>query len=195
MKNISTAAILTQGTHNSQTWFKQWFDSSFYHQLYANRDEHEAASFIDELVNELRPATDSRMLDLGCGTGSTAVALARQGIRMFAVDLSPTMCRLARLNAQKKLRNLSKSVGHRIHFCDYCDSPSAFLESSIVASLLKECDREPSCPKARDRQAPSRRDQGGRRAGTAGAILDLMASARRDPSPPGHEGRPGVHRQ
>ncbi len=34
--------------------------------------------------------------DLACGTGTTALALARLGISMFAVDLSPVMCRLAR---------------------------------------------------------------------------------------------------
>jgi SAM-dependent methyltransferase len=48
--------------------------------------------------------------DLACGTGSTAVALASQGLRMFAVDVSPTMCRLTRLNAKK-----AKVPVHIIH--------------------------------------------------------------------------------
>ena len=34
--------------------------------------------------------------DLACGTGTTALVLARKGIKMYGVDLSPTMCRLAR---------------------------------------------------------------------------------------------------
>ncbi len=34
--------------------------------------------------------------DLACGTGTTAMILARKGIRTYAVDLSPLMCRLAR---------------------------------------------------------------------------------------------------
>ena len=34
--------------------------------------------------------------DLACGTGTTALALVRKGIGMYGVDLSPTMCRLAR---------------------------------------------------------------------------------------------------
>ncbi|MBK5294886.1 MAG: class I SAM-dependent methyltransferase [Acidobacteriia bacterium] len=37
--------------------------------------------------------------DLACGTGTTALALAREGIKMFAVDLSPIMYRLAREKA------------------------------------------------------------------------------------------------
>lgn len=39
--------------------------------------------------------------DLCCGTGTTAVELARRGIRMYGVDLSPTMCRLARAKARR----------------------------------------------------------------------------------------------
>jgi SAM-dependent methyltransferase len=39
--------------------------------------------------------------DLACGTGTTALSLARQGIGMFAVDLSPVMCRMAREKARR----------------------------------------------------------------------------------------------
>ena len=39
--------------------------------------------------------------DLACGTGTTALILARKGIRMYAVDLSPGMCRLAREKARR----------------------------------------------------------------------------------------------
>ena len=39
--------------------------------------------------------------DLACGTGTTALELARHGIRVYGVDLSPTMCRLARAKARR----------------------------------------------------------------------------------------------
>ena len=39
--------------------------------------------------------------DLACGTGTTALQLARRGIRMWGVDLSPMMCRLAREKASR----------------------------------------------------------------------------------------------
>ena len=45
--------------------------------------------------------------DLACGTGTTAVDLAQRGIRMFAVDASPQMCRLARQKARE--------AGVRVH--------------------------------------------------------------------------------
>jgi len=39
--------------------------------------------------------------DLACGSGTTAVSLARSGIRTVAVDNSPGMCRLAREKARR----------------------------------------------------------------------------------------------
>jgi SAM-dependent methyltransferase len=39
--------------------------------------------------------------DLACGTGTTALQLARGGIVMYGVDRSPHMCRLAREKAQR----------------------------------------------------------------------------------------------
>ena len=39
--------------------------------------------------------------DIACGTGTTALELATQGVRMFGVDLSPEMCRQARAKARK----------------------------------------------------------------------------------------------
>ena len=44
----------------------------------------------------------STVADLACGTGTTAVLLARRGIRMYGVDLSPIMCRLARAKARQR---------------------------------------------------------------------------------------------
>jgi SAM-dependent methyltransferase len=39
--------------------------------------------------------------DLACGTGTTALLLARNGIKMYGVDRSPTMCRLAREKSRR----------------------------------------------------------------------------------------------
>lgn len=39
--------------------------------------------------------------DLACGTGTTAVELARCGVESFGVDLSPIMCRLSKEKAKR----------------------------------------------------------------------------------------------
>jgi len=95
MKNVNTATIVSPG-RNKQAWFKNWFDSSFYHQLYANRDEKEASAFIDELVSELQPALHSRMLDLGCGNGRHSKYLASKGFDVTGIDLAASSIRLAK---------------------------------------------------------------------------------------------------
>jgi SAM-dependent methyltransferase len=121
MKIIGTAAILNHGRNNSQAWFKQWFDSSFYHQLYANRDEQEAASFIDELVNELQPAPGSKMLDLGCGNGRHSKYLASKGFDVTGLDLAASSIRQAKRWETEKLHFYRHDM--RVPFgrntCDY----------------------------------------------------------------------------
>lgn len=39
--------------------------------------------------------------DLGCGSGETALDFARRGLKVFAVDLSPTLCRITRAKARR----------------------------------------------------------------------------------------------
>ena len=91
MKNLTA-----QLPGNNSAWFKHWFDSSFYHQLYANRNEKEAADFIDELLSALKPAQKSSMLDLGCGAGRHAKYLASKGFNVKGIDLAFSSIRQAK---------------------------------------------------------------------------------------------------
>jgi SAM-dependent methyltransferase len=76
-------------------WFKDWFDSSYYHILYNHRDDEEATFFIDHLVEFLDPAEKAEMLDLACGRGRHAVYLNKKGFFVTGVDLSPENIRFA----------------------------------------------------------------------------------------------------
>ena len=69
-------------------WYKEWFDSEYYHKLYFNRDEQEAQEFINRLLHHLQPAPHSRMLDAGCGRGRHARYLASKGYDVTGIDLS-----------------------------------------------------------------------------------------------------------
>src|SRR6478735_4424330 len=57
-------------------------------------------TLLDWLPTDLR---GRRLLDAGCGTGALAVAAARRGARVVAVDLSPTLIELARERAPRDL--------------------------------------------------------------------------------------------
>jgi SAM-dependent methyltransferase len=81
-------------------WFKDWFNSPYYHLLYNNRDEKEAASFIDKLLTFLRPEPDALMLDVACGSGRHARYLAEKGYDVTGIDLS-----IRSINIAKKLEN------------------------------------------------------------------------------------------
>lgn len=72
----------------SAEWYKDWFNSSFYHKLYFQRDEKEAQSFITRLLAHLQPAAESRMLDVACGRGRHSRFLAAQGFDVTGIDIS-----------------------------------------------------------------------------------------------------------
>ena len=69
-------------------WFKDWFNTAYYHTLYKHRDESEAHSFIDHLCAFLKIEKGSKILDLACGKGRHALHLAKKGYQTTGVDLS-----------------------------------------------------------------------------------------------------------
>ncbi len=69
-------------------WYKDWFNSPFYHKLYFDRDEKEAEKFILRLLNHFKPSKNCRMLDVACGKGRHSKFLAEQGYDVTGIDLS-----------------------------------------------------------------------------------------------------------
>lgn len=84
-------------------WFKDWFNSPYYHQLYFNRDEVEAAAFIDKIVSYLKPDGGSRMLDVACGKGRHSMHLAAKGFDVTGIDLSVDSIKAASENEKENL--------------------------------------------------------------------------------------------
>ena len=100
----SMKKLIEKNSEADKAWFKRWFDSSFYHKLYAHRNEKEAANFIDELICELQPAPFSRMLDLGCGNGRHCKQLAAKGFDVTGIDLAASSIREAKKMESARLR-------------------------------------------------------------------------------------------
>jgi len=88
--------VIQQPVINNNDWFKHWFDSSFYHKLYAHRDEKEASGFIDRLLKTIEPAPGARMLDLGCGNGRHSKYLAGKGFNVTGMDLAASSIQTAK---------------------------------------------------------------------------------------------------
>ncbi len=70
------------------TWYRNWFNSPYYHQLYFQRDETEAAVFIDRLLQKIQPPLDSKILDVACGRGRHSIHLASKGFFVTGIDIS-----------------------------------------------------------------------------------------------------------
>ena len=77
-------------------WFVDWFNTSYYHILYQNRNESEAKEFIINLMNHLGLNSDSKILDLACGKGRHSIFLNNLGFKTVGVDLSPKSIAFAR---------------------------------------------------------------------------------------------------
>lgn len=75
-------------TKETQQWFASWFDTSFYHILYKDRDYDEAQLFMDNLTDYLNLPEGGSILDLACGKGRHSVYLNSIGYNVTGVDLS-----------------------------------------------------------------------------------------------------------
>ena len=69
-------------------WYKNWFDSEYYHILYNKRDHNEAELFIKNLLKILSPKKKAYFLDLCCGKGRHSILLNKMGYKVDGIDLS-----------------------------------------------------------------------------------------------------------
>lgn len=81
-------------------WFKSWFDTEEYHELYGHRDYTEAEKFISILCEKLKIPTKSHCIDLACGKGRHSNTLATLGMNVLGLDLSENSISYAIKNAQ-----------------------------------------------------------------------------------------------
>ena len=91
-------------------WFKNWFDSKYYHILYKKRNHAEAILLIDNLLNQINPPKNSMFLDLACGTGRHAIYLSKRGFKEEGFDLSKKSLEKAKQNENKNLKFYSKDI-------------------------------------------------------------------------------------
>ena len=69
-------------------WFKNWFDSKYYHILYQHHDLNEASVLINELLNFFQPNKEAKFWDLCCGKGRHSIYINSKGFDVTGTDLS-----------------------------------------------------------------------------------------------------------
>jgi SAM-dependent methyltransferase len=82
---------------------KQWYEELF--ENYA--EQYDRESFVqgtigecDFIEREIEADTNTRILDIGCGTGRHAIELSKRGYRVTGIDLSETLLRRAHEKAE-----------------------------------------------------------------------------------------------
>lgn len=89
-------------------WYRSWFNSPYYHILYANRDHKEAEHFIDALVNYFNIKENDCVLDACCGKGRHSIYLNKRGIDVTGIDL-----------AQESIAYAKKFENSHLHFYEH----------------------------------------------------------------------------
>ena len=76
-------------------WFEEWFNDAYLH-LYPHRDDADAERLVRLLVGALPWRAGWRVLDVACGEGRHARALAAAGASVVGLDLSAGLLARAR---------------------------------------------------------------------------------------------------
>ncbi|WP_103029950.1 SAM-dependent methyltransferase [Salinibacter altiplanensis] len=105
------------------SWYEEWFWSDAYTRVYDHRDDTDAERLVDLIEQNLAPASGSHLLDIGCGRGRHARALARRDWQVTGLDLSEDAIAAARSQAADEGldETVSFQVGDmRTPVCDGC---------------------------------------------------------------------------
>jgi SAM-dependent methyltransferase len=85
----------------NNAWYKTWFNSQYYLDLYKHRDTTDAKKIISLLFKNIKLKRGSKILDLACGNGRHSILFAKRGYNVTGIDLSGYLI----LHAKKKLKN------------------------------------------------------------------------------------------
>ena len=105
---------------------------------------------LSKFVKLLREIKAKRVLDLGCGTGRHVIALAKKGLQIYGLDISPTALgeikerlRQEGLKAKLELGNIYKKLPYRDNFFDGAISIKVLHHGKIlrIKRLIKEIER------------------------------------------------------
>ena len=72
----------------NKDWFSSWFNTTYYHILYKDRNDDEAQQFMCNITSFLKLEKDAHILDLPCGKGRHSIFLNSLGYKVTGGDLS-----------------------------------------------------------------------------------------------------------
>ena len=82
-------------------WFKDWFNTEEYLQVYSHRDLEDAKKLVDLIVKNVSVEKNAKVLDFACGAGRHSILFAQKGLDVTGVDLSENLLKLAKQSARE----------------------------------------------------------------------------------------------
>ncbi|GBD90502.1 dTDP-3-amino-3,4, 6-trideoxy-alpha-D-glucopyranose [bacterium BMS3Abin04] len=86
-------------------WFKDWFASQDYLDVYRHRNDNDAKTFLKTILNIVDIPRNAKVLDAACGAGRYSENLAKLYYNVVGFDLSMTLLKIA----LKKFKSLNYS--------------------------------------------------------------------------------------
>ncbi len=77
-------------------WFKEWFASKEYLDVYSHRDEYDASKIVDLILKKTMVNHDALILDAACGSGRHTLLLTEKGFNVTSFDLSRQLLGIAK---------------------------------------------------------------------------------------------------
>ena len=102
-------------------WYEEWFDRAEYELVYSHRNDSEASSLLDTIEKLVAPQPGAKILDVGCGRGRHAIAMAQRGYKLTGIDLSEKSIAAARERARAENLDICFEVmDMRVPYCSGC---------------------------------------------------------------------------
>ena len=111
---------------NKNEWFKEWFNSPYYHILYQNRNLKEADLFIKNLSDFLQIKQNANVLDLACGNGRHSIILNKLGFK----------CNESHF--ENGLKNIQENTGYKARLEILKKSPTIIFDGGHNAQGIEQ---------------------------------------------------------
>lgn len=96
----------------NKPWFKKWFGTKEYLEIYDHRNNKDAAKIAGLITRKLKLPKSSKVLDLACGNGRHSVYFAAKGFNVLGIDLSEYLIS----QAKKKIKGEFSKYKNRLKF-------------------------------------------------------------------------------
>ncbi len=85
----------------SKEWFKDWFSSNEYLEVYSHRNSEDAERLLELILKSISIKPNAKILDAACGAGRHSIYLTKKGFNVTGFDLSSTLLKIANENSKQ----------------------------------------------------------------------------------------------